>query len=398
MSAAPDLNRLWALSPEQLGDALRQVYAEIARLEALKLALIAQADHSGLATHDAATDLVAWLRQHVLLAPVEGKRQIKLAHLLEDHSPVQAALAAGVVPAASAAVVAETLEKLPSDADAELRLDAQTQLIELAKTWDTYSLRRLARRIDEVADPEGAERREADALSRAEAKAERETWCHLTFDEVNAKTHGRFEVDLATGRKLQRMLESLMNPARPDAIPFEDVDGTRISADERRGQALTELIDRIPLQDLPRTGGCDPVVIVTMTLETLTGGSKAAILDTGDRISPALARKLAAQAGVIPAVLGTSSEVLDLGRKARLFTKRQRIAMSVQQGGVCAVESCGRPAAWGDAHHLQQWKSDGKTDLTNGVIICKRHHTLADHPDYRVERLTPGRIRVNRRR
>ena len=134
-----------------------------------------------------------------------------------------------------------------------------------------------------------------------------------------------------------------------------------------------------------------------MSLETLVGGLRPAHLDTGDAISPGAARRLAAQAGVIPAVLGTSDEVLDLGRKARWFTPRQRLAMRVQQAGTCAVATCERPAAWGDAHHLTGWHAGGPTDLANGVLVCKRHHTLADHPGYVVERLRPGRIRIHRR-
>jgi hypothetical protein len=157
------------------------------------------------------------------------------------------------------------------------------------------------------------------------------------------------------------------------------------------------LIDRIPAGKLPKTGGSDPRVVVTMDLETLLGGLRAAHLDTGHAISPGLARRLAAQAGIIPAVLGSSSEVLDLGRKARLYNRKQRLAMCVQQGGTCAVDTCDRPAAWADAHHLNPWHHGGATDLADGVLICQRHHTLADHPDYQVTRLRPGRIRINRR-
>ena len=49
-------------------------------------------------------------------------------------------------------------------------------------------------------------------------------------------------------------------------------------------------------------------------LETLLGGIKAAKLDTGEHISAGLARRIACEAGIIPAVLGGKSEVLDLGR------------------------------------------------------------------------------------
>ena len=58
-----------------------------------------------------------------------------------------------------------------------------------------------------------------------------------------------------------------------------------------------------------------------MDLDTLMGGLKAAHLDTGETISPGAARRLACQAGIIPAVLDGKSQVLDLGRGKRYYTK-----------------------------------------------------------------------------
>jgi hypothetical protein len=71
--------------------------------------------------------------------------------------------------------------------------------------------------------------------------------------------------------------------------------------------------------------------------------------------------------------------------------------MLIQQRGTCAVEGCGRPASWGDAHHLEAWSEGGPTDLADGVLICPPHHRYADHPDYNVRRLRPGRIQIHRR-
>ena len=197
--------------------------------------------------------------------------------------------------------------------------------------------------------------------------------------------------------KLGRQLEALLNPARPEAIPLLNEKGIRIGAEERRGLALVELIDRIPMKALPAAGGCDPTVVLTLDLETLLGGLKPVVLDTGHRISPGLARRLAAAHGVIPAVLGTNSEVLDLGRKARLASKKQRLALCLQQHGVCAEEHCDTPITWGQAAHITAWKHGGPTNLANLVIPCRKHHRMADHPDYHLTRLGPGRIRITRR-
>ena len=65
----------------------------------------------------------------------------------------------------------------------------------------------------------------------------------------------------------------------------------------------------------PSSGGLNAAVVVTMGLETLLGGLGAATLDSGDRIAPGEARRMACAAGVIPAVLGSRSQLLDLGRQ-----------------------------------------------------------------------------------
>jgi hypothetical protein len=57
-----------------------------------------------------------------------------------------------------------------------------------------------------------------------------------------------------------------------------------------------------------------------MSLDSLLGGLAAATIDTGRLLSAAQARRLAADAGIIPAVLGRDGAVLDLGPQVRFFT------------------------------------------------------------------------------
>ena len=82
--------------------------------------------------------------------------------------------------------------------------------------------------------------------------------------------------------------------------------GDRKPTPERLGQAFVELIHRYPAKSLPKAGGLNATVVVLMELDTLMGGLKAAHLDTGETISPGAARRLACEAGIIPAVLAAS--------------------------------------------------------------------------------------------
>ncbi|MBN9195780.1 MAG: HNH endonuclease, partial [Microbacterium sp.] len=94
--------------------------------------------------------------------------------------------------------------------------------------------------------------------------------------------------------------------------------------------------------------------------------------------------RLAADAQVIPCVLGGESEVLDGGRAKRLFTPAQKLALAERDGGCI---SCGAPPAWCHVHHLAWWERDtGRTDLANGVpLFTGCHHRLhADGWEIRV--------------
>lgn len=115
-------------------------------------------------------------------------------------------------------------------------------------------------------------------------------------------------------------------------------------------------------------------VVVRMSLESLLTGLGAAIIDGADHpISAGTARRLAADAHLIPAVLGSASEILDLGKSTRLFGKAHRLAFAERDGG-CAVTDCTRPPSYTEAHHIQWWSNDGPTNLNNGILLCSKHH------------------------
>ncbi|GAA1438711.1 hypothetical protein GCM10009641_44590 [Mycobacterium cookii] len=122
-------------------------------------------------------------------------------------------------------------------------------------------------------------------------------------------------------------------------------------------------------------------VVVTMTIEQLLAESATALLDDGTRMSAGQARRLACEAGIIPAVLDTKSQPLDLGRAARLFAKPQRIALGLRDGG-CTARGCETSASGCHAHHDDPWSRGGLTDLANGRLLCPRHHRLAHDATY----------------
>lgn len=164
------------------------------------------------------------------------------------------------------------------------------------------------------------------------------------------------------------------------------------------GDAFVRLIETYPVEKVPTSGGLNATVVVTMPLETLQDGiGRATVCGTDVAVTGATARRLACAAGVIPAMLGGKGEVLDLGRRRRFASPAQRLAKLLEQGGLCAIEHCDRPASWADAHHWKKrWVDGGTTNLRDLVMICPRHHTLAHLPGRTMSQVEGGRYRIHR--
>ncbi len=174
----------------------------------------------------------------------------------------------------------------------------------------------------------------------------------------------------------------------------------RLTRPEVAGIGFCELLERLADKDLPPVSGAGATVVVTMTLTQLQDRLNAAgvaTLDTGGRISAGEARRLACTAGVIPAVLGGASAVLDLGRRSRLHSKTQRLALTLRDQQ-CTAHGCDRPAAWCETHHDNgTWAAGAPTNLNDGRLLCSWHHHRAHDPDYDMHQHPDGTIRFTRR-
>jgi hypothetical protein len=98
-------------------------------------------------------------------------------------------------------------------------------------------------------------------------------------------------------------------------------------------------------------------------------------LSDGTKLTARQLRRLACQADLIPMVLDTDGTVLDMGRRARLATYDQRLALRVMHHS-CAVKGCDIRFDWCEIHHLRPWDNQGLTNLDNLVPLCTYHHHL----------------------
>ncbi|WP_197025201.1 HNH endonuclease signature motif containing protein [Nocardioides sp. URHA0032] len=297
--------------------------------------------------------------------------QVRLGQALVTRGQVRDALAAGDLVVEQARVIVAALDQLPGDLHPALVDRAERHLVAAGREHTAPTLRILGKRLMDVVAPDLADEYEARQLAREERDALLATKL-VMVDDGHGKCHGRFTIPSFHGAALKKMLLAIAAPKRQEpqepGVPLRP-------GPERRGRAFCELIERYPVHQLPQTGGVSATIVVTMTLDSLLGKlEQAALLDTGERITAATARRLACEAGIIPAVLGGNSEVLDLGRTRRFHTKAQRTAIALRDKG-CAEPGCDWPPAMCHVHHDIPWSRGGPTDVEHGRLLCPKHHT-----------------------
>jgi len=152
-------------------------------------------------------------------------------------------------------------------------------------------------------------------------------------------------------------------------------------ADRRRAEALIEVCRRATTAGGQAPATSKAQVVVLIGLEQLTDavrGSGTTL--TGEVLSPQAVRKLACDASIIPMILGSQGQPLDVGRTKRLVTPSLLAALWVRDKA-CTFPGCGRPPNWCDAHHIIHWADGGPTALTNMTLLCAHHHTYVHRRD-----------------
>jgi hypothetical protein len=355
-----------ALSDVEVLDALRVLHPLLCQAEALQSRLIGAAHGRGAAALDGAVSTVSWLRCRLRLG--DAPAQVRVAKALSGLPHVTEAYGRGEMSFAHAAAITE----VASDIQPELLAGGADKLLaEQAAALGPAATRRAALRIRDHFDPEAAERRTRRVFA--------DRWL-----AVDRTIHGCVAIQGVLDPEGGELVLSTLGALTPPAIP-----GDCRSAGARRADALVQMC-RLAGAATPEAGGVKPHVSVTIDWQTLRDGLTATPATLGGRlgsgigIHPATARRLACDATLIPAVLGSVGEPLDIGRATRLVPAGMRRALVLRDGG-CRFPGCDRPPQWTDAHHLHPWAHGGATRLPNLLLLCRHHHTTVHEGGWRLD-------------
>ncbi|MFG1893394.1 DUF222 domain-containing protein [Micromonospora zamorensis] len=371
----------WALAEHELIAALDAAHRLEQRLAAVKLALVREVDGRGTAVAQGASSTAVWLRERLRLTIPAARRLVDLAACV-DAAPtaVRGALAAGAVSVEQVRVIADTVATVQTAAGPEVADKAVAVLVDWAGQFDPMLLRKLGTRILDHVAPDIADAAARAALDAEAARATRDR--HLTVSE---QTDGRLRLtgtlDAEAAALLRAAIDPLSAPAGPD---------DHRCAGQRRHDALADVC-RLALRtgELPEHGGDPAQIVVTTSYDALAGQLGAGTLDTGFHLAPETVRRLACDAAILPAVLNSTGQPLDVGRQRRLITGPLRRALVLRDRG-CAFPGCDRPPRWCDAHHIHHWADGGPTNLNNAVLLCGHHHRHLHHTDWTVRLAADG--------
>jgi hypothetical protein len=320
-------------------DALREAEIRRRQLYRDELLLLAEIEARGIATRRGFhIGTVALVRDMFSLGSGEAQRMVAHAEALcatvtptgariEPRLPVVAeALAEGAIGPDHVEAIRKAVTGLPDAASVEDTVIAEKILCEAATTSAPSIIKRLGDEIAQRLDPDGNEPKEKDLL-RPQRR--------LDFQETrDGRLLGRFDLDTETGALLTTLLS-------PHTAPRSTEEGPdRRSRSERHGDAFRDILTlAAKCENTPTEAGEPATLMVSVTLEELKSGIGHGLLDGYWNLSAAQIRRIACDAAVVPVVLGSKSEILDIGRATRVVPRAIRRALIRRDRG-CSFPGC----------------------------------------------------------
>lgn len=382
-AAAQSLSCLVAGVPDaadaDLGPVLSEVDAVCAAAAGARVAVVAEAMSRGVSVGPPWGASAGWVTSHASsLTSAAAGALVKAVQATSDvqFHGVREALHSGRLDPWTAIAVCDTFRALTPRLRPEAHEDAIAGMVEVGAVAGTPGVHQMRERLISAFGAEDElDAVEESARRLATLSSGRSLGDGLWDYRMLLTTEGRAVLEAAIGRS-SRPLPAI-DPASGVSVPDDRPVG------QRRAEALVSALRRgddpvlTPEGQGSAAGGAKAAVIVTMTLGDLCGhrgageviGSPAA----GNLLAPNVLRRLACDAEIIPAVLGSDGELLDLGRATRLFTSKQTRAMWLRDRH-CSYPGCDIPAQWCDAHHLTHWADGGSTAVNNAALLCPRHH------------------------
>jgi hypothetical protein len=302
-------------------------------------------------------------------------------------APVAEALTGRRLSLAAADAIRSGLGTPNSAVTIEQLAAAAAQLCDEAVTLDPDRLTRRARQVRDELDEAGIAVREEERRQQRSLRL---------FTLPSGMGRLVWTMDPETLTTVKSLYDRMTSP-KLGGVHFVSTDAKakadEILADARTPEQLasdgfTQLL-RLGSDTNPRflLGSGAPVVTIITTKTAIdTRADHGRIEGCPDPVSIETVERAACAGGIVEAIFDEHGQPLDYGREHRLFTKRQKRALALRDGG-CMAPGCDRPPSWTEAHHIRHWARDrGRTDIADGILLCRHHHLLAHNNGWEIIR------------
>ncbi len=286
------------------------------------------------------------------MTPWTARRVVSRSRMREVAPHTHAAWSDGRLTTGQARCLLRLSEQVP-----DVFQDAERRLVEIVEGLDAVDTRRALeywrQSIDGPGDldPADQDARRGLSLSRSYGGMRRvDGW-----------------LTILAGEALEAALDANMPPPG---------DGDARTLRQRRHDGLENLVrDWLDNGTTPTVGGEKPHIVVHTDFHALRGDS-GGLHETqdGDIIDVDTLRMVACDCSITRVVFDSASEILDLGRKTRVWSAAQRRAV-IARDRHCQGPGCRARARHCDIHHLEHWADGGPTNLDNGLLLCRSCHT-----------------------
>lgn len=365
---------LWAAQGVDLGPLMSLVdrVGEVAG--AGRVAVLAEAVDRGEAGGGTA-GAQRWLREHAPSLRTGGSARVAgvVEHIrLPRYAALRDAVLEARVPVSGAAVVVDEYERIAHRLRPEYKEPVLEGMVEVAAVGGPRDVRGIRKQLVARYGFDGEFQGEQDRLRERTSLSQ-------PMDDGSGLFEYRLVADAESKAVIEAAVQALSAPRPADGEPDRRPSG------QRRFDAFVEVVRRgvASAQGVPTTPKAE--LFVTMDLGDLVARANAGTVfgsgDAGELLGPETVRRIACDAGIVPVVLGTRGEIVELGRRHRLFTSAQVRALWLRDQH-CTFPDCEVPAAWCDGHHLWHWADGGATGLGNAALLCGRHHTVVHAKGY----------------
>jgi hypothetical protein len=362
----------------QCGDVrekLRALQALQDAIDGAKSELLVELDASKDYELDGASTLNAWLRTQLRMGTRQASVLVKNATALRDLPLVAETAMAGKVSAAHVQVFAYGLKHVGLGPMREF----EEAFVQVALDHEPAALFEAVKHLKDVVHPDDLDAKWLEGMDKED----------FQINAVPDGWHVTGFLSTVTGAKLKKVIDALSAP--------HDKDDTRVGS-QRRVQAIGDLCDTVLQHGLPSDKGIRPQLSVIVNADTLVAAAnqveqttnpvadpiptpevEPATLVGHGHIGPNLLNYFLCTSDLTGFVMTQGdghrqAQILNVGTTRKNPSLKQRKAVLVRQGGVCATPGCNHTHL--EIHHTIWWSLGGPTNLDLLVGLCVRCHHL----------------------